>query len=427
MKHLFTLFISSILLFSCTSKPSQVAREVEDNQEAESDTLFRVIDLANHLKPCNDSLLLSDLVKDVEYVQLETADNCLVGEINQGYVSDSAIFYSCYINPLRSHIFMFDRFSGKFIRTIGKAGQGPGEMHAPMGIRAKDGLVYLSSTYRNDLFVYKIRNGEFVRCIPLNKPYTAAQGYCIGDNRVVHFPFFGNWDGKFLLCDMSIQNFDGNIIQEHISEVDNSDFEYNNRPSSTGVALTWTYKNRPNVYSDFTDTIYTAVGDSIYPRYFISLGKYKRSPQLKVCTEWEKYIIFYGFWETKDYLVGSFGLKRKAWFFRYDKKSREIKTWEQEAETFVHKEIRGFEWRIMKAAGITNDIDGCSYSLREMKNISENQFVICITPDNIEEIRKIVKASTHVKFPEKRRQLLDMMDAMGPEDNPILVIYTFKE
>lgn len=33
----------------------------------------------------------------------------------------------------------------------------------------------------------------------------------------------------------------------------------------------------------------------------------------------------------------------------------------------------------------------------------------------------------HVKFPEKRRKLLEMMDAMGPEDNPILAIYTLKE
>ena len=34
------------------------------------DTLFRVIDLANNLKPCSDSLLLSDIVEDVEYVKL---------------------------------------------------------------------------------------------------------------------------------------------------------------------------------------------------------------------------------------------------------------------------------------------------------------------------------------------------------------------
>ena len=67
------------------------------------------------------------------------------------------------------------------------------------------------------------------------------------------------------------------------------------------------------------------------------------------------------------------------------------------------------------------------FHLRKMDYISENQFAICITQDNRDEIRKIVSESTNVKFPEKRQQLLDMIDSMGPDDNPILAIYKLKD
>lgn len=429
MKHLITLCLIFIVLISCTSKSSRAVRITEKEKEENEDTLFRVIDLANHMVPSDDSLLLTDIVSDVEYVKLETTDKGLVGELNKGYVSDSAIFYcSRGSGTPPPYIFMFDRFSGKFIRTLGKSGQGPGEMHWPASCVAKDSLVYLSSTYRNDLFVYKIKNGEFVRRIPLNRPHTSAWYYYIGDNRVVHFPFFDIWDGTYMMCEMSIQDFEGNIIKEQIPAMDYTGFDYKNRPSSTGQGVVWSYKNHPNAYSDFTDTIYTAIGDSIHPRYFISLGKYKRPPQLKVCAEWKNYIIFYRFWETKKCLLGSFGLKQKVWFFRYDKKSEEIKTWEQDAKSvelpFATNE---YDWRVVSSAGITNDIDGCSYSLREMYYISENQFAICITQENMDEIRKIVMASPNVKFPEKRQQLLNLIDSLEPDDNPILAIYTLKD
>ena len=429
MKHLLTLCMGLFMLLSCNNKPSQSAAIATDEPEVNEDTLFRVIDLANNLKPCSDSLLLSDIVEDVEYVKLEAADKGLVGAMNRGYVSDSAIFYTSFGNTTPPpHIFMFDRFTGKFIRTIGKSGQGPGEMHWPVGVVAKDSLIYISSTYRNELFVHKIKDGKFVRCIPLNKPHTAARDYYIGENRVIHFPFYSVWNGKYLMCDMTIQDFDGNIIQEQTADVDYTGFDHKNRPNSTGQAIVWSYRNHPSVYSDFTDTIYATFGDTIRPRYFLSLGKYKRPIQLKVCAEWKNYIIFYRFWETKDCLLGSFGLEQEVWFFRYDKKNKEIKTWNQDAEIVkMPFPTKDYEWRVMHSAGITNDIDGCSYSLREMNYVSENQFAICITQDNMDEIRKIVSESTNVKFPEKRQQLLELIDSMGPDDNPILAIYKLKD
>lgn len=87
-----------------------------------------------------------------------------------------------------------------------------------------------------------------MKCIPLNKPHTAAENYYIVNNRIIHFPFYDVWDGKYLMCDMSIQDFDGNIIQKQTPDVDYTGFDDRNRPN-TGFAVAWAYKNHPNVYS----------------------------------------------------------------------------------------------------------------------------------------------------------------------------------
>lgn len=89
---LVNLVYGIFMLLSCNNKSSQSAAIATDEPEVNEDTLFRVIDLANNLKPCGDSLLLSDIVEDVEYVKLEAAEKGLVGAMNRGYVSDSAIF-----------------------------------------------------------------------------------------------------------------------------------------------------------------------------------------------------------------------------------------------------------------------------------------------------------------------------------------------
>jgi len=40
---------------------------------------------------------------------------------------------------------------------------------------------------------------------------------------------------------------------------------------------------------------------------------------------------------------------------------------------------------------------------------------------------KVLKESQEVKFPEKRQQLLKLLEEMGEEDNQILAIYKLKK
>ena len=75
------LFLVLFFLAACGSKPS--SPDMVDDNALSAEETFKDIDLANNLKDCGKPLLLSDIVKDVEYVKLETQDNILVGSINQ--------------------------------------------------------------------------------------------------------------------------------------------------------------------------------------------------------------------------------------------------------------------------------------------------------------------------------------------------------
>ena len=126
------------LLTSCSSK--QKPQQVQDeNKQLEKS--FYTIDLSKDFSGSdNQTLLLSDIVEDVEYVKLETTDNCLVGSSWSAriFATDEDIYV--LNNYSDGKLFCFNRKTGKFISQIGSIGQGPKEMINPCFVFAKDSL-----------------------------------------------------------------------------------------------------------------------------------------------------------------------------------------------------------------------------------------------------------------------------------------------
>lgn len=159
------LFLVLFFLAACGSKSS--SPDMMDDNALPVEETFKDIDLANNLKDCGKPLLLSDIVKDVEYVKLETQDNILVGDIKQLKRTEKFVFI--YSRNQR-HVMMFDT-SGKFIRKIGRVGQGPGEIANIDFFTVSDNLVFIYPFSRNgSLTVYDMRDNSFVKESPLKWP-----------------------------------------------------------------------------------------------------------------------------------------------------------------------------------------------------------------------------------------------------------------
>ena len=115
------------------------------------------IPLYKHLsyKECN----ASEYISSIKYIPLETKTECLLNEELQIIATSQYIFVHDF---LADKVYRFDLNSGKFINTIGKKGQGPGEYKKLFGIYVDDTLkkCFLMDSYAGKTYVYNY-DGKF--------------------------------------------------------------------------------------------------------------------------------------------------------------------------------------------------------------------------------------------------------------------------
>lgn len=71
-----------------------------------------------------ESYAFDSLIDDISYIKLETNSDCLIGNIHQILCSNDYIFIMDVF--VTNTVYCFDK-QGRFVRRIGKIGQGPGE------------------------------------------------------------------------------------------------------------------------------------------------------------------------------------------------------------------------------------------------------------------------------------------------------------
>jgi hypothetical protein len=159
--------ICFIVFYSCTGK--SVSDEIGSQ--------IPVIDLEkafNNLS--NNKMNFSEFVDDITYVPLETNENSVFGGkfLPQYNITENFIF---------ANNMMFRR-DGRFVRQLGKIGQGPGEYLLAIGIAVDEGRkeFYINDNFLHDLFVYDFDN-TFVKKIKSHPQGEAI--YAIGDGKLI--------------------------------------------------------------------------------------------------------------------------------------------------------------------------------------------------------------------------------------------------
>ena len=408
------------LLTSCSSK--QTTQQVQEENKSQEKS-FYTIDLSKDFSGSdNQTLLLSDIVEDVEYVKLETTDDCLVTSSVSIFATDKDI-YVLNKNYTNEKLFRFDRKTGKFISKIGSIGQGPKEMIQPCFVFAKDSLVYVSSTNSDKVYVYTNEN-QFVRSVPFSKDRSSFEDGVGETISVIDHQYIVRHPGQL----QSKLNYNQYIATDVIDMNSNRLFAMRDTSDVYGIMLKldwdpvrWYYKGNINFYNEPDRTVYAVTKDSIIPRYHFNLGDNKLPITTKRMTkEFLKYIKFRSFRETEDYLYLYWSQNQKGYFARFNKKTETFDVQEQE-------KIGGIFWFI-GVPGLKNDIDGCSRDVDFIRLMDEqSSIMVMISSTEKEDYIKVLKESQEVKFPEKRQQLLKLLEKMGEEDNQILAIYKLKK
>ena len=416
MTKISLLFFAFFLFLSCLNKkePAVDGNMVEtDTLSVDVDNRLHRIDLGSNYHVCNDEMLLSDVVSDVEYIKLETKDASLIADITKvEYVNDNLFVQS------KSLIYVFDK-EGRFIRRIGSIGGGPKEYIRSFDFTADDSLVYVNS--RNKICKYRISDGSFAGSYMLLPPYDDnLQIYSLSNSNIV------NVKGVAMIQNSQIgfirSNNGDSILCKYPGFYPLNIEDLKKTRAISDVPLTWPYKDIVNIYDVNSDTVFSVRDSVFYPRFVIDLGKYKMPLNIwydrkERFIQEPNYIVLRTAMETSDYLYMLFNnndVRNTDYFycFRYSKPTGEIKVWKNDEKKYHY----GFKNNIDGGPGVLVNfqIKG-NYVWNAISTTTIDEF---LTPEHFK--------NASATMPEKKAELQRLTQTMQPDDNPIIALYKLK-
>jgi hypothetical protein len=105
---------------------------------------------------------LSSIAKQIEFVKLDSTANALIGSVGKIIILPKAILISD-IHPGHTGLFLYDR-NGKFVKQIGRRGDGPGEYNqlADITVDLQKEIIYVVTNNKLKLLEYTF-SGDFIK------------------------------------------------------------------------------------------------------------------------------------------------------------------------------------------------------------------------------------------------------------------------
>ena len=198
---LFFVLTAYGLLWRCTDKDSAVRIEKHNGED---------LYVCDYFKLKNDTLTLklSDLIKSLEVIKLDTASNATIGG---GGVNCSDNYLLLRPN-WQSTYKLFDR-KGKFLCDVGGYGRGPGEYMRIYDVQLdeKGGRIYILPWQTRELLMYNLQ-GEYIKSISLAGFLPMGKFKVEGDKvSLITLPFVKHARDSVTLIAFQ-QDFEGNVI-----------------------------------------------------------------------------------------------------------------------------------------------------------------------------------------------------------------------
>ena len=210
---------------------------------------------------------LGDIAESIEYIPLETKDECLIGE-NVYFDFDETHIIIGYYNC--NTLYLFDR-QGHFIRTIGTKGEGPREFNGIHNIFLNSNHIVIDDASKVLIFD---KEGNFIwsTSFPIDDRYVASY-FNEQFLRVAESYIFR--DSTYYVYD--IYNQTGNLVKEAIPSVPISlkkDSQWRLSYKCKEINPVYIYQNQLHVREYLNDTVYTINGlNQFIPKYVLNLGK----------------------------------------------------------------------------------------------------------------------------------------------------------
>lgn len=354
---------------------------------------------------------LSDFVESIEYIPLETKDECLIGQgMNFDFDETHIIVKFNGNNP----VYLFDR-KGRFIRTIGSIGEGPGE------------FLYVKNLFLDPLNNYIVieslgkaqyynKQGEYLWSTPLPVndrlavSYFQEQFLCMAESYIFQDSTYNVY---------TIYNQKGNVVKEAIPSTPiplkrNSGWRISYKCKE--IISAYTYQNRPHVREYLNDTVYVVNGlNQFIPKYILNLGKYKVTPDIQADLDHFEDRIYNRVFiqdiiEMSERLLIQYFYKGNIHSCFYDKKKRKLYKF--------------------NSHGYPNDYDGgIDYIITGSLMGQKNRYARTAldATDFISSVEQVKNEKRIIKGPKSAVQAFKKLaKKVDPEDNPVIMIMKLK-
>ena len=392
------------------------------------------------------SLLLSESAEKLEIVSLEMTDQSMLGEIRRIQVTDHNIWID---HGREFYIYRFSR-SGKFLNKIGSIGQGPGEYttYSTFLVDEDKKEVYIIAN-TNGVLAYDFE-GNFKRKIvdiqTILQLFSSVYDQYILNNQkffaTQNFALYRPIDKDSLWSFVSLgDDFQKKKYFKNPAHVGKEEQIIANRANMDRMVNYWreyltsmdTYNGQLTLKYPDTDTIYCYddATNQLLPQYAIFTDEEKGD--YEATHLWFKdrkafdYFSIFSYYPTKDfiYLVGSKG--EEVYTYCYNKKDGSVRLQKRQS-TITERDVPWFSFplRQMKRDFVLdNDLGGGDFTVDSRS--SGKYWIDILEPGGDENWIDIdqIKSSTVIDE-SKKKELIQVLENVTEDSNPILLIATLK-
>ena len=436
MKHMSLLLIGVFVLLGCSSNKKQ---------EPISKSGVPVINLSEDVSTV-PSLLLSEAAEKLEIVSLEMTDESVLSDITEMQVTDHNIWID---HGREFYIYRFSR-SGKFLNKIGSIGQGPGEYttYSTFLVDEDKKEVYIIAN-TNGVLAYDFE-GNFKRKIvdiqTILQLFSSVYDQYILNNQkffaTQNFALYRPIDKDSLWSFVSLgDDFQKKKYFKNPAHVGKEELIIANRANMDRMVNYWreyltsmdTYNGQLTLKYPDTDTIYCYddATNQLSPQYAIFTDEEKGD--YEATHLWFKdrksfdYFSIFSYYPTKDfiYLVGSKG--EEVYTYCYNKKDGSVRLQKRQS-TITERDVPWFSFplRQMKRDFVLdNDLGGGDFTV-DSRSSGKYWIDVLDSSDNENWIDIDQIKSSTVIDESKKKELIQVLENVTEDSNPILLIATLK-
>lgn len=420
----------------------------QDSKQHKGDVAIKVIPVEKGITTVVDKLLLSKSVKCIDLIALETSEVSVFAGIRNIVIAPQYVF----INTM-TRVLCFDR-NGKYIRDIGQLGQGSIDYNysCGIGVDSVHQIVYVASglSSNNELKKYSF-DGKYLGSLSIAKRGTQMtsstdhredRNYCYVNDKHLFRRLLPVNDGSNDIWQIMYQDTLGKIVDKIY---DPACIEYEKRMVREDKGLSeeqfrniWGthspminfFQNNTNVLFDANDTIYSYSSDEkkLECRYIMDTH---RNPQLdfgdmRVLGKSDAYfkeIVAREIYEAKDYLYISVEKDDWSYLIEWNKNGGSVCSIRNKG--VVKKGVMGGKIRETLQTGWTNDICGGPQFYQD--HHTRNQWIGVYYAEDLLNLDVTALKKEKVLCPNQRDKLVNIIENMTEDSNPVIIVATLKE